>query len=64
MDGKRAPSEEPRGGGLDEGADVAGSAPTEAPGGGQRYGPLTIVRMHKDDGRALLSFARARDPEA
>ncbi len=30
----------------------------EPPRGDQRYGPLLVLRTHKDDGRALILYSR------
>ncbi len=30
----------------------------------ERYGPLAVSSLHKDDGRALLAFSRAHDERA
>ncbi len=49
-------------------AQNASDAPTAAaalPAAGaepRRYGPLSLERMHKEDGRTLISFARAAPP--
>jgi hypothetical protein len=37
--------------------------PPEPPAGGERYGPLELARSAKDDGRALISYRRAEDPQ-
>jgi hypothetical protein len=40
--------------------------PDEAPADelpAERYGPLIVRRMRKEDGRALIRFDRARPPE-
>jgi len=41
-----------------------GSAPSEEPDGEgaprERYGPLALARLRKDDGRQLLLFSHAR----
>jgi hypothetical protein len=30
--------------------------------GDERFGPLKLTRVHKDDGRELIFFTDARDP--
>jgi hypothetical protein len=61
MDGKRAPAAEPDDAGerarAGEGTVPAAGAPAE------RFGPLSLSRLRKDDGRALLVFARAERGE-
>ncbi len=59
------PSEPVRGGGA---AGERPSAPAERPPGSEprageeheRFGPLELTRIHKDDGRELIFFADAR----
>jgi hypothetical protein len=77
MDGKRGPSEE-RGEGDPGGAPApsAENAPDavpapsagNAPGAAQRerFGPLEVTRLRKDDGRALIVYSRTApaDPES
>ncbi|HXB15802.1 MAG TPA: hypothetical protein VNV44_08670 [Solirubrobacteraceae bacterium] len=46
MDGKPGPPSRPSGGDARE-------------GGSERYGPLELRRLRKDDGRALIVYARA-----
>lgn len=63
MDGKPGPSERPVG---DRAPAPAGAAPgtggqPREPGPQERFGPLTLTRMRKDDGRALLVFSRNPD---
>ena len=60
MDGKRGPAEDPGSG------DGAVARPEAGAGAGpatprERYGPLIVERLRKDDGRALLVFSRAPD---
>jgi hypothetical protein len=62
MDGKPGPSERPVGEGAPAAAEAApstGGEPRE-PGPQERFGPLTLTRTRKDDGRALLVFSRAQ----
>ncbi len=39
------------------------SSPKDEPAQGERYGPLLVRRMVKDDGRALIRFDRAEPGE-
>jgi hypothetical protein len=48
MEAKRVPSEQP------------GAAGAE--GGLERYGPLGLRRLRKDDGRALIAYTRVEPP--
>jgi hypothetical protein len=56
MDGKRAPSGQPDGSG--ETAPASEEAAPEPEAGATRFGPLSVTRLCKEDGRALLVFAR------
>ena len=62
MEGKRGPSEEPGVGGPPAGS-APGAAGADASPGPERFGPLAVTRLRKDDGRALLVFRRPDDTE-
>jgi hypothetical protein len=40
-----------------------GAREGSAPGGGERFGPLLLERLVKDDGRALIVFTYAPQPD-
>ncbi len=41
----------------------ADQSPRE-PAPGERYGPLSLLRMHKDDGRSLILYERTDGAES
>jgi hypothetical protein len=51
-----------------EAATPSSSEPGRGPGPDeketQRYGPLELLRLEKEDGRALILYRRATEPEA
>jgi hypothetical protein len=60
MDGKPGPSDVPAA--APQGEPAAGraadaGAAAAASGSGERYGPLELRRLRKDDGRALILFS-------
>ena len=62
MDRKRASGGEPDDGFADADAGEPRQDRDEGPGHrpeAERFGPLHVTRLRKDDGRALLVFARA-----
>jgi hypothetical protein len=71
MDGKRRPSQD-----REQSGRGAAPAPASDPAAGaartERFGPLEVTRLRKEDGRALIVYARttavdgpeaAREPE-
>ncbi|MEA2215577.1 MAG: hypothetical protein QOK19_1138 [Solirubrobacteraceae bacterium] len=62
MDGKPGPSEERDETGL-EAAPVASRERSSDPARPERYGPLDVTRMRKEDGRALIVYSRTERTE-
>jgi hypothetical protein len=62
MDGKRGPSGE-SGASRPEGASAPSTEPPAFAAQPSIFGPLEVSRLRKDDGRALLVFARSEPPE-
>ncbi len=60
------PAEEPPDGAERAGAEPprGGPATAAAPASEERYGPLALLRTHKDDGRSLILFSVAVDRRA
>ena len=57
MDGKRGPSEEREESGP-------GAAPPTEPPQAERFGPLQVTRLRKEDGRALIVYSHTAPADA
>jgi hypothetical protein len=62
MDGKPGPSEEREESGP-EAAPAASRDPSSGTAQQERYGPLDVTRLRKEDGRALIVFSRTERTE-
>ncbi len=58
-----APASREPGRGPTEGAGQGATEPGES-GQGERYGPISVSRYVKDDGRALLLYTRSAESSA
>ena len=63
MDGKPGPSEEREETGP-EAAPAASRDPSSGSAQQERYGPLYVTRLHKEDGRALIVYSRTERTES